>query len=471
MNPDELRGLTLTGAARLLRARKLSSTELTRACLDRIQRLDGTLKAFITVTADLALAQARRADREIAKRAYRGPLHGIPVTLKDIYCTKGIRTTAGSKILRDFVPSADATATARLAAAGAVLVGKTNLHEFAAGVTTDNPHFGTCQNPWKLGYIPGGSSGGSAAAVAAGLGLASLGSDTGGSIRIPASFCGIVGHKPTYGLVPRTGILPESWSLDHGGPLTRTVADAAVVLQAIAGHDPRDPSSARVRVPNLQRALRRDLEGVRVGVPAHYYFDVIDPEVERLVRGAIDQLRKLGASVVEVKIPGVEAALDTCFVVAWAEAAHYHRRWLLTRPQDYGADVGTLLKGALLYLASDYLQAQRVRARIRHSLREVFRRVDVLVSPTAPLPATPIGRLEVSLKGRTVSVLDVGARLTCVANLTGEPACSVPCGFTRAGLPVGLMVHGPVFADAKVLRVAHAYEQACGWTAHFPGGL
>src|SRR5213596_2536701 len=245
MNPDDLRSLTITGAGRLLRARKLSSMELTRACLDRIQQLDGTLKAFITVTADLALAQARRADREIAKRAYRGPLHGIPVTLKDIYCTRGIRTTAGSRILGDFVPSADATATARLAEAGAVLVGKTNLHEFAAGVTSDNPHFGTCQNPWKLGYIPGGSSGGSAAAVAAGLGLASLGSDTGGSIRIPASFCGIVGHKPTYGLVPRTGILPESWSLDHGGPMTRTVADAAVVLQAIAGHDARDPSSAR----------------------------------------------------------------------------------------------------------------------------------------------------------------------------------------------------------------------------------
>src|SRR5204862_189318 len=277
MSPDDLRSLTITGAGRLLRARKLSSMELTRACLDRIQQLDGTLKAFITVTADLALAQARRADREIAKRAYRGPLHGIPVTLKDIYCTRGIRTTAGSRILGDFVPSADATATARLAEAGAVLVGKTNLHEFAAGVTSDNPHFGTCQNPWKLGYIPGGSSGGSAAAVAAGL--------------------------------------------------------------------------------------------------------------------------------------------DPCFVGVWAEAAHHHRAWLLPRPQDYGADVAGLLKRALLYLATDYLQAQRVRARIRHSLSEVFRRVDVLVSPATPLPATPIGRLEVPLKSRTVSVLDVGARLTCVANL------------------------------------------------------
>lgn len=468
MRADELNGLTITDTAKLLRTKKLSPVELTRASLQRIDKLDGTLKAFITVTADLALAQARRAEREIAKGTYRGALHGIPVTLKDLYCTRSIRTTAGSRILRDFVPTADATATARLAEAGAVLLGKTNLHEFAAGVTCDNPHFGTCQNPWKLGYIPGGSSGGSAAAVATGLGLASLGSDTGGSIRIPAAYCGIVGHKPTYGVVPRTGILPEAWSLDHGGPMTRTVRDAAIVLQAIAGHDPGDASSARVKLPNLLRALRPDLKRLRVGVPTNYYFDVIDPEVDRLVRTAIEQLRALGASVVEVKIPDVEAALDTCFVVAWAEAAHYHRRWLLTRPQDYGLDVGNLLKGALLYLATDYLQGQRTRALIRHSLHTIFERVDVLVSPTAPLAATPHGQLETMLNNHKVSVLDVAARLTCVANLTGEPACSVPCGFTKAGLPVGLMVHGPAFEDARVLRVAHAYEQAAGWAQRLP---
>ena len=243
MTDDELSSLTIGSAGRLLRTRALSPVELTEAYLARIARLDPTLRAFITVTSDLARQQARRAERELARRKWRGPLHGIPLTLKDLYWTAGVRTTAGSRILADFVPAANGAATERLLAAGSVLLGKTNLHEFAAGVTTDNPHWGTCQNPWKLGYIPGGSSGGSAAAVAASLGLASLGSDTGGSIRIPAAFCGIVGHKPTYGLVPRYGILPESWSLDHGGPMTRTVADAAVVLQAIAGHDPRDPSS------------------------------------------------------------------------------------------------------------------------------------------------------------------------------------------------------------------------------------
>ena len=468
MTDDELGSLTIASAGRLLRRRALSPVELTDAYLARIARLDPALRAFITVTGDLARQQARRAERGLARRQWRGPLHGIPLTLKDLYWTAGVRTTAGSRILAEFVPATDSTATARLIASGAVLLGKTNLHEFAAGVTTDNPHWGTCQNPWKLGYIPGGSSGGSAAAVAASLGLASLGSDTGGSIRIPAAFCGIVGHKPTYGLVPRYGILPESWSLDHGGPMTRTAADAAAVLQVICGHDPRDPTSSRRRVPAFARALRADLDGVRVGVPRNYYFDIVDPEVERAIRRAIETLEDLGARVVPVRVPAVEAALDTCFVVAWAEAAHYHRRWLSTRAADYGDDVRALLEGALLYLASDYLQGQRVRALIRQSLQRVFEQVDVLVSPAAPLAATPLGQLETEIRGRRVSVLDVAARLTCVANLTGEPACSVPCGFTKAGLPIGLMIHGRAFEDATVLRVAHAYEQASPWSTRRP---
>src|SRR5947208_14301788 len=294
MSPDDLRSLTITGAGRLLRARKLSSMELTRACLDRIQQLDGTLKAFITVTADLALAQARRADREIAKRAYRGPLHGIPVTLKDIYCTRGIRTTAGSRILGDFVPSADATATARLAEAGAVLVGKTNLHEFAAGVTSDNPHFGTCQNPWKLGYIPGGSSGGSGAAVAAGLGLASLGSDTGGSIRIPAALCGVVGLKPTRGRVPLHGVTPLAWSLDTVGPLCRSVEGAALVLAATAGRDPRDPDSFGEPGESFTGRLRRGIKGLRVGVPRQRFFDRLQRDVRRAVLTALTTIEGEG---------------------------------------------------------------------------------------------------------------------------------------------------------------------------------
>src|SRR5438128_442059 len=333
---EELTGLTITKTASLIRGRKISATELTRATLERIAALD-RLKAFITVTPDLAMAQARRADRDLARGDYHGPLHGVPVSLKDLYWTKGIRTTAGSKILRDFIPVHDATATARLAKAGAVLVGKANLHEFAIGATTENPFYGTCHNPWNVEYIPGGSSGGSAAAVAAGLGLASLGSCTGGSIRIPASFCGIVGFKPTYGVIPRTGIVPNSSSLDHAGPITRTAADAALVLEAIAGPDGKDPSAVTVKLPSSRTVRRASLKGLRVGVPTNYYFDIIDPEVDALVRAAIDELRRLGARIVPVAVPGVEYCLDACVVVAWSECANFHRRWLIERPEDYGA--------------------------------------------------------------------------------------------------------------------------------------
>jgi len=464
---EDLTGLTIERAARLIRRRKVSAVELTRATLERIAALD-RLKAFITVTPELALAKARRADRDLARGDHRGPLHGIPVSLKDLYWTKGIRTTGGSKILSDFIPKEDATATARLAKGGAVLVGKANLHEFAIGATTENPFYGTCHNPWKFDHIPGGSSGGSAAAVAAGLGLASLGSCTGGSIRIPAAFCGVVGLKPTYGVVPRTGIVPNSSSLDHGGPMTRTAADAAMVLEAIAGPDGRDPSAATARLPSAASAHRRSLKGLRVGVPTNYYFDVIDPEVEALVRDAIAGLRKLGARVVPIAVQEVEHSLDACVVVAWSECANVHRRWLIERPQDYGADTLEYLSGALAYRATDYVQAQRVRARIRQSLREVFQRVDVIASPTGVLTASRIGQTEFKLGRRSVPVLSVMARITCIATLTGEPAVSVPCGFTRAGLPVGLQIHGPHMSDMTVLGVAHAYEQASGWTAMTP---
>jgi len=464
---EDLTGLTIERAGRLVRTRKVSAVELTRATLDRIAALD-RLNAFITVTPETAMAQARRADRDLARGDDRGPLHGIPISLKDLYWTKGIRTTGGSKILGDFIPKEDATATARLAKGGAVLVGKANMHEFAIGATTENPFYGTCHNPWKFDHIPGGSSGGSAAAVAAGLGLASLGSCTGGSIRIPAAFCGVVGLKPTYGVVPRTGIVPNSSSLDHGGPMTRTAADAALVLEAVAGPDGRDPSASIARLPSAGTARRRSLKGLRVGVPTNYYFDVIDPEVDALVRTAIGELRRLGARIVPVAVPDVEHSLDACVVVAWSECANVHRRWLIERPQDYGADTLEYLSGALAYRGSDYVQAQRVRARIRRSLHEVFQRVDVIASPTGVLVASRIGQTEFKLGRRAVPVLSVMARITCIANLTGEPAVSVPCGFTKAGLPVGMQIHGPQMSDMTVLGVAHAYERASGWTSETP---
>ncbi len=468
MSDGELAGLTLARAARLIKARKLSPVELTQACLARIERLQPALNAFITVTADHAMRRARVAEREIARGDYLGPLHGIPVSLKDLYATKGIRTTAGSRILEDHVPKRDATTTARLKRAGAVLVGKANLHEWACGVSTDNPFFGTCHNPWRIGHIPGGSSGGSAAAVASRQCFASLGSDTGGSIRIPAHMCGIFGHKPTYGLVPRTGIFPESWSFDHGGPMTRSVEDAAIVLQAIAGHDPVDPSSLPGRVANFSRGLKSGIEGLRIGVPRRFFFAGIDAGVRASVRQAIAALETLGARLVEIDIPEAELAMDCTFVIAWAEAAHYHRKWVRERPGDYGADLLDLLQASSLYLATDYLQAQQVRARVRAAFRRLFENIDILATPAGPTPAIAHGARDVIVRGRPISIMNKVAAFTAVANATGEPACSVPCGFTGDGLPVGLMLHGRAGDDATVLRTAHAYEQAHDWYQRTP---
>jgi aspartyl-tRNA(Asn)/glutamyl-tRNA(Gln) amidotransferase subunit A len=463
-----LDGLTIARAGRLIRSGRLSPVALTEATLARIERLQPRLNAFITVTADLARQQARQAEAEIRAGRWRGPLHGVPVSLKDLYCTKGIATTAGSTILRDFVPDFDAPVTARLNAAGAVLVGKANMHEWACGVTNDNPFFGRCHNPWKHGYIPGGSSGGSAVAVATRQGLASLGSDTGGSIRIPAHMCGLVGLKPTYGLVPRFGVFPESWSFDHAGPIALTAEDAAIVLEAIAGPDPRDPSCLTRRPPAIRRGLRRGVKGFKLGVPTAMYFDDCHPEVRAAVTTAIEACEDLGAELHEVTIPEARHGLDLCLTIAWAEAAHFHRRWLQTRPDDYGPDLIELLASASAYTAVDYLQAQQVRAKVRHAYRRLFERVDLLLSPSAPLPATPHGAEEVEVDGRKVSVLGLAAGLTAIANATGEPACSVPCGFTSDGLPIGLMIHGPRLADGLVLRAAHTYERSQTWHRRGP---
>jgi aspartyl-tRNA(Asn)/glutamyl-tRNA(Gln) amidotransferase subunit A len=468
MRETDLDGLTIASAGRLMRNRRLSPVELTEATLARIERLQPRLNAFITVTADLARQQARQAEAEIQAGHWRGPLHGVPVSLKDLYCTKGIPTTAGSIILKDHVPDFDAPATARLREAGAVLVGKANLHEWACGVTNDNPFFGRCHNPWRHGYIPGGSSGGSAAAVATRQGLASLGSDTGGSIRIPAHMCGLVGHKPTYGLVPRYGVFPESWSFDHAGPIALTAEDAAIVLQAIAGPDPRDPSCLTRRPPAIRRGLRRGVKGIRLGVPVDVHFDDCHPEVQAAVMRAIATFKDLGAEIREVSIPEARHGLDLCLTIAWAEAAHFHRRWLQTRPNDYGPDLIELLASASAYTAVDYLQAQQVRAKVRHAFRRLFQEVDLLVSPAAPLPATPHEVEEVEVDGRKASVLGLAAGLTATANATGEPACSVPCGFTSDGLPIGLMIHGPQLADGLVLRAAHAYERSQVWHRRTP---
>lgn len=461
MQATRLHDLTLAEVSALIQARSISPVELTRTLLERIERLDGRLRSFITVTAEQALAEAREAEGRVRGGQARGPLDGVPIGLKDLFDTAGVRTTAGAKILADRVPMTDATVTARLRAAGAVLLGKLNMHEFAYGVTTSNPHFGICRNPWNTDCIPGGSSGGSGAAVAAGLCYGALGSDTGGSIRIPSSLCGITGLKPTYGRVSRAGVLPLSWSLDHVGPMTRTVEDTALVLQVIAGHDPADPASADMPVPDYRAALAGGVRGLRLGLPRRYFFEGADDEVLTAVEQVAGVLRAEGASVRDVDIPDLEWAGQVLAPVIAAEAAAYHHRWLVERPQDYGDDVRQRLMQGLLYPAVQYVNAQRLRRRVANGLLAALSEVDVLLTPAMPAGAPPID-------STVVATPNPLTRFTHPVNVASLPALVVPCGFDARGLPLGAQFIGRPFDEATLLRVGHAYQQVTDWHTRRP---
>jgi aspartyl-tRNA(Asn)/glutamyl-tRNA(Gln) amidotransferase subunit A len=463
MIPSDVTVLSVAEAANLMRRKDLSPVELTQACLERIGRLDARLRAFITVTREEALVAAQRAASAIARGNHKGPLHGIPLALKDLFDTAGVRTTAGSKIMADRVPREDAEATARLKAAGAVILGKLNMHEFAYGATGVNPHYGAALNPWDPTRISGGSSSGSGAAVAAGMALGALGTDTGGSVRIPAALCGITGLKPTYGRVSRRGVIPLSWALDHVGPMARTASDAALILKAIAGHDPGDETSSEEPVPDYAKMLEDPrLRGLRVGVPREYFFDVVDAEVLAAVRGAISALGEIGTQVSEVSLPHIAEAPAAVNAIMLPEALAYHRRWLAERPEDYGDDVRRRLEMGLLYPAVSYIEAQRLRSLIVKKWRErVFDRVHMLAVPTTPVPAP--GLEEGDLQATLTLV-----RFTNPFNLVGLPAVSVPCGFTSGGLPIGLQLVGRWFEEGTVLAAAHAYQQATDWHKRAP---
>ncbi len=460
MQATGLHDLTLSEAAALVRARQVSPVELTRAMLARIERLDGKLASYITVTAEAALAAAEQAERA-ARAGDERPMLGVPLALKDLFDTAGVRTTGGAKILAERVPQRDATAVARLRQAGAVLLGKLNMHEFAFGVSTANPHFGTCRNPWDPSRIPGGSSGGSGAALAAGLCYGSLGSDTGGSIRIPAALCGITGLKPTYGRVSRAGVLPLSWSLDHAGPMARTVRDVALMLTVIAGPDPADPAAASVPVSDFTAGLEDGVRGLRIGLPRAYFFEQLEDDVAQAVEAAVAALRAAGAEVREVMVPHLEVAAAAFAPIISAEAAAYHQRWLRERPQDYGEDVRQRLFQGLLYPAVDYVNAQRARRWVLDGFLQVLKEVDVLLTPTVPVTAPPI-------PGPAVATPNPLTRCTFPVNLTGLPALSLPCGFDRQGLPVGLQIIGRPFDEATVLRVGHAYQRLTDWHTRRP---
>jgi aspartyl-tRNA(Asn)/glutamyl-tRNA(Gln) amidotransferase subunit A len=464
MSTTDLHHLTIHEAGPLLRQGQLSPVELTRAFLERIEQLDGTLQAYITVLHDRAMASARTAEAEMLRGDYRGPLHGIPIALKDLYDTKGIRTTASSRVMADRVPTEDATTTARLEAAGAILLGKLAMHEFALGGPDPSNGFPLPRNPWNLDYIPGGSSSGSGTGIAAGLCMGSLGSCTGGSIRGPAAYCSIVGLKATYGRVSRYGVVPLSWSLDHCGPMTWTVEDSAHMLQVIAGYDPKDLTSSRAPVPDYAASLRADVRGLTIGVPRHFFF-ADDPRIDRdtlaRVEQALSVLESLGARVQDVSIPALAYSGAAQPVIMLSEAFAYHDQNLRRQPELFGEMVRARFRTGGLFTSSDYVQAQRVRNVLKRQCAEVLTQVDVLVSPTMSSPAPAFAEMDAMTTSRRPS-------FTGPYNLTGMPAISVPCGFTDMGLPVGLQIAGKPFDEPTVIRAAYAYQQQARWFEQRP---
>jgi len=458
----EVTQLNLKDASGLVRRKAVSPVELTQACLARIERLNPALNAFITVTADQALREAHDAEAEIQKGKWRGPLHGIPIALKDLFDTAGVRTTAGSGVFKDRIPQNDAEVVRRLRGAGAVLLGKLNMHEFAYGATSVPSYFGAVHNPWKLDRIAGGSSGGSAAAVATGLCFGALGSDTGGSIRQPSAYCGIAGLKPTYGRVSTRGVIPLSWSLDHVGPMGRTVGDAALLLEAIAGYDPQETTSVDAPVPDYAQALRAKISALRLGVPQKMFFEQIEPEIAMAVNQAIEVLRKLTAGVRDVELPPYR----TLPVVA-AEAYAYHAAYVTKTPELYQPSVRERVESGKNITAEAYIEGRRELDRLRRVVREVFTGVDLLITPTTPVsPATiaESANVEVPPPGG----VGLSLRNTQPFDIFGLPAISVPCGFTSSGLPIGLQITGPHWGEPTVLALAHAYEQTTEWHMRRP---
>ncbi|HEU5232969.1 MAG TPA: amidase [Terriglobales bacterium] len=453
--------LTITEVSHLLRGKTVSPVELTQLCLDRIERLNPKLNAFITVTAESALDEARAAEREIHKGHWRGPLHGVPIAMKDLFDTAGVRTTAASAVFKDRVPNQDCEVVRRLKSAGAVLLGKLNMHEFAYGGSGIIGFFGPTRNPWSQEHIAGGSSSGSAAAVAAGMCYGALGSDTGGSIRLPADYCGIVGLKPTYGRVSTHGVIPLSWSCDHVGPMTRSVHDAAIMLQAIAGYDPEDPTSIDAPVPDYAATLPATAP-LRVGIPRRHFYDDLDPEIETAMAAAISRIGKIAANMRDV-----ELALASDTMVLRAEAYAYHCESVKESSELYQPDTVRRIRSGEAISAVDYMRTRRQMEAHRRTIRRLFDSVDVLITATSPVPPPTIAELlddMESLRSREILML----RNTRPFNALGLPTISIPCGFTKTALPIGLQITGAPWAEGTVLRAAHAYERQTDWHTRHP---
>jgi len=463
--------LTISDLSELIRARKISPIEVTRSTLGRIDKLNPVFNAYITVTADLAMKSAQEAESEIQHNRWRGPLHGVPIALKDLFDTAGVRTTAASAVFKDRVPEQDAEVVRKLKTAGAVLLGKTNMHEFAYGGSSTVSYFGAVHNPWDPAYSSGGSSGGSAAAVAAGLCFGALGSDTGGSIREPAAYCGIVGHKPTYGLVSTRGVIPLSWSLDHVGPITRTVADAAIILQALAGYDPQEITSQQMTVPYYAAAIRGKTSSLRVGIAHDLFFDGLDPEIEAATNKALSVLEKVTASVRQVTTVQVDNITDRTVVAA--EAYAYHAEFVAKRSEQYQQPTLAAIRAGAEIRSRDYVIAHRELTRLRQEIRKTFESVDAILTPTSPIAPPAISAFDAAYKDPSFpndanDIRRLVLRNTSPFDKYGLPTISLPCGFTRTGLPIGLQISGGPGQDAVVLQLAHAYEQATDWHTRRP---
>jgi len=456
--------------ARLVATKAVTPVEVVQAHLDRIGALDGTIKSYITVMGDSARAAAKAAEARVNARETLGPLHGVPIGLKDLYCTKGVKTTGGSRILGNWMPTEDATVVTRLADAGGIMLGKLNMHEFAYGPEGLNAHYGTPWNPWDRNThrICGGSSSGSGAAVAAGLCAGALGSDTGGSIRIPSSLCGLTGLKPTYGRVSRAGALPLAWSLDHVGPMCRSAADCALMLGAMAGYDPRDPSTSVLPVPDYAAALTGQVTGLRIGLLGRFFLESAGAPQRQATEQAVKTLEGLGASVREITLEQMKHAAAASAAVISAESYAYHEPWLRTRATEYGPDVRERLLVGAFVSGSEYLKGQRVRRLIRDEVDRVLGDVDVLIAPTLPIAAVPVGAREVDIDGKPQPVRPSLVRYTRPFNVSGHPVASVPCGFTVDGLPIGMQVIGRTFDEATVLRLADAYQRVTDWHTRRP---
>jgi aspartyl-tRNA(Asn)/glutamyl-tRNA(Gln) amidotransferase subunit A len=460
-NNDEL---TISNLAPLIRRRKVSPVELTNFLLNRIQHLQPVINAYITITPEIAISQAKKAEKEIIQGKYRGALHGIPISVKDLFYTSGIRTTAGSQILKRYIPKENAAAVDRLLESGCILLGKTNLHEFAYGATNINPHYGPVHNPWNVAHISGGSSGGSAASVVSAQTVASLGTDTGGSIRIPAAACGCVGLKPSYGRVSLKGVIPLAGSLDHAGPLSRCVMDAALLFEAIAGRDPWAPYSGKTALSTI----KKNIKGLRIGIPKQYFFSRLQPDVRQAVSAALAIFEQLGAGICEINLKGMGLTASLAADITAGEAFAYHAKWLNRDPQKYGEDLRSRLELSRNMSALTYIHAQRERAEYAEMMEQALDSVQLLLTPTLPVTAPRIDEEYVRMGKVRADIRPILLSLTRPANLSGLPALSLPCGFSSEGLPIGLQLIGRRCDELTILRAGYAYESATSWHNRFP---